>query len=104
MIERSLLMNNAISRESLQKFLTELHKRTDNVIATRQPVGFGPQITSLLVDAIELWEQRRANLLSMQDIARLYPEETVFPASKFNRNYADNRLGLWTDSYLWRRT
>lgn len=100
MIKRSLLMSGAISRESLQKFMAELHCRTDNPIAAKQPLGFKGDLLSLLVDAIGLWEQRRADLLTISDIARLYPQAHVFPTSKFNQTYADNHLGLWTDIYL----
>jgi hypothetical protein len=78
MIKRNLLMNNAISRESLSKFIKELAKRSDNACFVG---GTAPIIASLLVDAIELWEAEKWRFLTMADNARLNPEAHVFPNS-----------------------
>lgn len=88
MIRRSLLMNNAISPETFSKFLTEFSKRSDNPLAR----SLDPAVAALVVDAIEFWEQKRMSLLSMTELARLYPEAYIFPNSHpANRAHSDNR-------------
>lgn len=82
MIERSLLMNNAISRESFSKFFAELAKRTDSpLVNPYDKVKFSANQLALLIDAIELWEAEKWRFLTMADNARLHPESHVFPNS-----------------------
>ena len=83
MIERSLLMNNAISHQTFSKFLAELANRVDSSIYISKTCKekFNPAISALLVDAICLWEQEKWRFLTMADNARLHPESHVFPNS-----------------------
>lgn len=80
MIKRSLLINNAISRESFSKFLQELSKRSDNVLVSFG--GVDPAVSALIVDVVELWEAEKWRFLTMADNARLNPTSHVFPNSE----------------------
>lgn len=82
MINRSTLMPNAISPESLQKFFRELAKRSDNpLVDPYHKVKFSPNQIALLTDCITLWEAEKWRFLTIVDNARLNPEAHVFPNS-----------------------
>lgn len=83
MINRSTLMPNAISAESLQKFFRELANRSDSpLLVPSLTTKFTPLQISLLTDCITLWEAEKWRFLTMADNARLNPTTHVFPNSQ----------------------
>lgn len=83
------MIQRKISTETMERFVKLLKQKSDCLQQEGHIKYLSPNDVSVIVDAINLWEQERTAMLSLRDLAMLNPEAHVFPNSQ------PNTMGLY---------
>lgn len=84
------MIQRQITNNTMERFIKQFKEKCD-YLKQNGHVRYLPEIeVSMIVDAINLWEQEKVKLLTLRDQALLYSEARIFPNSGL-----DNSMGVY---------